>query len=226
MTEVSQRPRTAESAAAVVTEFFDRYRAHDVDGMTDRRSINAGFSYVPVEIWGKQRVLRGDGKVCTVGKPLWTGLIASFPNLSNTVHSVTSNDDGDVVAQIDVEGTQQLAWGLIAPAGRHYPEYVATQREKEAAVYAVKAALQRSSAFDSLTEGWKSATKMHFGGVALVEYAAVLAELKMARFGLNGSWRNMATFGQLDELRHAAGTTFLGHEVLGKDAPYDWAQQA
>ena len=122
MTEVSQRPRTAESAAAVVTEFFDRYRAHDVDGMTDLCSINADFSYVPVEIWGKQRVLRGDGKVCTVGKPLWTGLIASFPDLSNTVHSVTSNDDGDVVAQVDVEGTQQLAWGLIAPAGRHYRE--------------------------------------------------------------------------------------------------------
>ena len=32
-------------------------------------------------------------------------------------------------------------------------------------------------------------------GIALVEYAAVLAELKMARFELNGSWRNMATFG-------------------------------
>ena len=63
MTEVSQRPRTAESAAGVVTEFFDRYRAHDVDGMTDLCSINADFSYVPVEIWGKQRVLRGDGKV-------------------------------------------------------------------------------------------------------------------------------------------------------------------
>jgi hypothetical protein len=75
-----------------------------------------------VELWGKQRVLRGDGKVCTVGKPLWTGLIASFPNLSNTVHSVTSNDDGDVVAQVDVAGTQQLAWGLIAPAGRRYCE--------------------------------------------------------------------------------------------------------
>jgi toluene monooxygenase system protein A len=107
-----------------------------------------------------------------------------------------------------------------------YPEYVATQREKESAAYAVKAALQRSSAFDSLSEGWKSATKMHFGGVALVEYAAVLAELKMARFGLNGSWRNMATFGALDELRHAAITTFFGHEFVGKDAQYDWTQKA
>jgi len=122
MTETTQRPRTAESAAGVVTEFFDRYRAHDVDGMTDLCAINAGFSYVPVEVWGKQRVLRGDGKVSTVGKPLWTGLIASFPNLSNTVHSITSNDEGDVVAQVDIDGTQQLAWGLIRPAGRHYRE--------------------------------------------------------------------------------------------------------
>src|SRR3984885_6623055 len=118
MTELSQRPRTAESATAVVTEFFDRYRAHDVDGMTDLCSITARFPYVPVEIWGKQRVLRGDGTVGTVGKPLWTGLIASFPNLSNTVHTVTSNDEGDVVVQADIEGTQQGAWGLIPPAGR------------------------------------------------------------------------------------------------------------
>ncbi|MGD0246228.1 MAG: DJ-1/PfpI family protein [Streptosporangiaceae bacterium] len=47
-----------------------------------------------------------------------------------------------------------------------------------------------------------------------------------ARFGLNGSWRNMATFGQLDELRHAAVTTFFGHEFVGKDAQYDWTQKA
>jgi len=122
MTETTQRPRTAESSAAVVTEFFDRYRAHDVDGMTDLCSVMAAFSYVPVELWGKQRVLRGDGTVGTVGKPLWTGLIASFPDLSITVHSITGNDDGDVVAQVDVAGTQQLAWGLIAPAGRRYSE--------------------------------------------------------------------------------------------------------
>ena len=122
MTELTQRPRTAESAAAVVTEFFHRYRAHDVEGMTDLCSMNADFSYVPVELWGKQRVLRGDGKVRTVGKPLWSGLIASFPGLALAVHSITSNDEGDVVVQADIEGTQQLPWGLIAPAGRHYLE--------------------------------------------------------------------------------------------------------
>ena len=122
MAEVNQRPRTAESAAGVVAEFFNRYRAHDIEGMTDLCSMNADLSYVPVELWGKQRVLRGDGKVGTVGKPLWTGLIASFPNLSNTVHTIAGNDEGDVVAQVDIEGTQERPWGLIAPAGRHYRE--------------------------------------------------------------------------------------------------------
>ena len=113
---------TAESAAAVVTEFFDRYRAHDVNGMADLCSINASLSYVPLEVWGKQRVVRGDGKVGTIGKPLWTGLVTAFPDLTNTVHSVTANDEGDVVAEVDIEGTQQLAWGLIRPAGQHYCE--------------------------------------------------------------------------------------------------------
>ena len=122
MTETTQRARSAESAAAVVTEFFDRYRAHDVEGMTDLCSMNAGFSYVPVEIWGKQRVLRGDGKVAAIGKPLWSGLIASFPDLTNVVHSVVANDDGDVVAEVDIGGTQQLAWALTKPAGKHYLE--------------------------------------------------------------------------------------------------------
>ena len=122
MTALTEQSRTAESAAGVVTEFFDRYRAHDVDGMTDLCSMNADFSYVPVELWGKQRVLRGDGKVRTIGKPLWGGLITAFPDLSNTVHAITGNDDGDVVAQADIEGTQQLAWGLITSVGRHYCE--------------------------------------------------------------------------------------------------------
>jgi ketosteroid isomerase-like protein len=122
VSEVSERPRTAASASAVVTEYFDRYRAHDVEGMTDLCSLNADFSYVPFELWGKQRVLHGNGKVRTIGKTLWTGLIASFPDLSLTVRTITSNDDGDVVAQVDIEGTQERAWGLITPAGYHYVE--------------------------------------------------------------------------------------------------------
>ena len=97
MTATQANERSARTAGQVVTEFFDRYRAHDVNGMTDLCSINADFSYVPVEMWGKQRVLRGDGKVGTIGKPLWTGLITAFPDLTNTVHTVAANDGGDEI---------------------------------------------------------------------------------------------------------------------------------
>ena len=55
---------------------------------------------------------------------------------------------------------------------------------------------------------------------------AVLGELKMARFGLNAAWRNMASFGALDEIRHAQITTFFGHEFIKKDPQYDWTQKA
>jgi ketosteroid isomerase-like protein len=122
MTTVQSAPRTAESATAVVDEFFTRYRARDVEAMTDLCSMNADFSYVPFEIWGKQRVLRGDGKVRTIGKTIWSGLIHAFPDLSNTVHTTAANDDGDVVVEVDIEGTQELAWGFITPAGKHYSE--------------------------------------------------------------------------------------------------------
>ncbi|HEX9497938.1 MAG TPA: hypothetical protein VF926_06035, partial [Mycobacterium sp.] len=66
MTMTAHEPRTAAQYAGVVIEFFDRYRAHDVHGMGELCAINADFSYPPFEVWGKQRVLRADGKVGTV----------------------------------------------------------------------------------------------------------------------------------------------------------------
>ncbi|MFG2794477.1 nuclear transport factor 2 family protein [Streptomyces sp. NPDC048419] len=122
MTTTTQEPRAAAQYASVVRDFFDRYRERDVPGMADLCDINADFSYPPFEMWGKQRVVRADGKVGTVGRAIWAGFIQSFPNLSNVVHSVDANDDGDVVAQVDIGGTQQLPWGFIRPAGQSYSE--------------------------------------------------------------------------------------------------------
>lgn len=121
MTATQESTRAAR-AATVVTEFFDRYRAHDVDGMADLCAVNADFSYPSYEVWGKQRVVRGDGKVSTVGKPIWKGLVTAFPDLTNTVHRVEANDDGDVVVKVNIGGTQQSAWGFIQPTGKAYDE--------------------------------------------------------------------------------------------------------
>ena len=107
-----------------------------------------------------------------------------------------------------------------------FGEYVATQRDKDAGAYAVKAALQRSTIFDSLDEGAKTNSKLHFGSLSLIEYIAVPAELCMARFGLTGGWRNMAVLGALDEMRHTQLNLFFAHELVSKDIHYDWAQKA
>ena len=107
-----------------------------------------------------------------------------------------------------------------------YPEYVATQREKEASAYAVKSAMRRSSIFEHLDEGWKSVSKLHYGAVSLIEYLAVLAELRMARFGLSPAWRQMALFGSLDEIRHAQLDLLFAHEFIDRDRQYDWALKA
>ncbi|AFA71907.1 hypothetical protein GPOL_c08410 [Gordonia polyisoprenivorans VH2] len=122
MTQAIERPTTTRTPVEIVTEFFDAYRARDVEAMTDLCTDNADFSYIPFEVWAKQRVMRGDGKVRTVGKVIWSGLINAFPNLYNVVHHIDGNDAGDVVVACDIAGTQQSPWAFIAPAGKPFSE--------------------------------------------------------------------------------------------------------
>ncbi|MFD7075154.1 nuclear transport factor 2 family protein [Nocardioides sp. NPDC059952] len=121
-TSPTSGPMTAERAVAVVTAFFDRYRERDVVAMTDLCTDNADFSYTPFEVWAKQRVVRGDGKVRTIGRVIWSGLINAFPDLGNTIFDIDGNDNGDVVVACDITGTQQSAWGFIAPQGKYFAE--------------------------------------------------------------------------------------------------------
>lgn len=110
------------TATGVVGSFFDAYRRHDVDAMVEHCTDNASFNYVPYEAWGKQRVLRGDGKVRTVGKTIWAGLINSFPDLTNEVKSICGNDKGEVVAEVVIGGKQARAWANTANRGQAYAE--------------------------------------------------------------------------------------------------------
>lgn len=110
------------TAVGVTREFFDAYRRQDVEAMVDCCTPNADFSYVPMEIWRKQLVLRGDGKVNSIGKTIWAGLINSFPDLTNTVLSITADEQGNVAAEVVIGGTQAAPWGAIAPRGQAYSE--------------------------------------------------------------------------------------------------------
>ncbi|MBN9747848.1 hypothetical protein DMP23_43335 [Amycolatopsis sp. A1MSW2902] len=122
MTQLDAAPVPTRKPVDVVTEFFDRYRERDVVAMTDLCTDNADFSYIPFEVWAKQRVVRGDGKVATIGRVIWSGLINAFPDLGNTVYHIDGNDEGDVVVACDITGTQQSAWGFIGSQGQYFAE--------------------------------------------------------------------------------------------------------
>lgn len=111
---------TNSSAARAVEKFFDAYRARDVEAMVSACSDGAGFRYLPFEMWGKQRVLRGDGKVRSIGKVLWTGLIESFPNLTNEVTALHADDAGNVAVEVTIRGTQAKVWGTIDGQGASF----------------------------------------------------------------------------------------------------------
>jgi ketosteroid isomerase-like protein len=111
---------TSNAASEVVRTFFDAYRAHDVERMVEACSETASFRYVPFEMWGKQRVLRGDGKVRGVGKVLWTGLIEAFPDLTNEVTSLHADGGGNVAAEVVIRGTQAKVWGTIDNRGKSF----------------------------------------------------------------------------------------------------------
>jgi toluene monooxygenase system protein A len=153
-----------------------------------------------------------------------------WEDLVRDVDWTLSYADDDAVFPEWQSGTGKIpreAWSAWEESYKiSYPEYVSVQAEKEAAAFAVKAALQRSTIFSSLDEGWKSCAKVHFGGVSLAEYTAFMAEARMARFGLAGPWRNMAVLGALDEIRHCQLSLFFAHEFVSKDPQYDWALKA
>ncbi|HEX2733644.1 MAG TPA: nuclear transport factor 2 family protein [Polyangiaceae bacterium] len=107
-------------ATWIVQAFFDSYRLHDVDAMVSCCSELAEFHYIPFEVWGKQRVLRGDGKVRTIGKVLWTGLIQSFPDLTNEVQTLVGDESGNVAVEATLSGTQARVWGTIDNLGKRF----------------------------------------------------------------------------------------------------------
>ncbi len=104
-----------------------------------------------------------------------------------------------------------------------YSEYVGTQREKDAGIYSVKAALSRSKFMDNVDPGWEAIMILHYGGIALGEYAASIAETRMARFSKAPGNRNMATYGMLDENRHGQHQLYFPHTYTNKNRQWDWA---
>jgi toluene monooxygenase system protein A len=106
-----------------------------------------------------------------------------------------------------------------------YGEYVANQSAKEASVRAVREAVGRVEDFQKLHPHWLSALKLHAATLPLAEFAAVIGNLRAARFGRDSAWRTMSTFGALDEIRHAQIPLVLLHDLVRHDRQFEWTHK-
>jgi toluene monooxygenase system protein A len=111
------------------------------------------------------------------------------------------------------------------PYKTSYPEYVGKQRDKDRAVYAVRDAVGRVSDLAKLDRGWVNAVKLHAATLPLAEFAAVVGNLRAARFGRTAAWRTAATLGALDECRHTQIPLLLMHDLVAWDPQFDWTHR-
>ena len=111
------------------------------------------------------------------------------------------------------------------PFRTSYSEYVKTQNAKEESLRAVREAVGQVEDFDKLPVSWQSVLKLHAATLPLAEFAAVIGNLRGARFGRDAAWRTMATLGALDELRHTQIPLVLMHELVRLDPQFDWTHR-
>ena len=106
-----------------------------------------------------------------------------------------------------------------------YAEYVATQHDKEVSLQAVREMLGGADDFKKLPAPWRDALKLHAATLPLAEFAAVIGNLRAARFGRDSAWRATATLGALDELRHAQIPLAVMHGLVPLDGQFDWTHR-
>jgi toluene monooxygenase system protein A len=106
-----------------------------------------------------------------------------------------------------------------------YTEYVANQSAKDAAVFAVRDAVGRAEDFEKLDVSWRNGLKLHAAALPLAEFAAVIGNLRAARFGRDSAWRTTAAFGALDEFRHTSIPLLIMHELIRHDPQFDWTHR-
>src|SRR6187399_790800 len=128
-----------------------------------------------------------------------------------------------------VSGTPWLeheAWqDWDEPYRTSFGEYASVQHQKEVRLAAIREAVGRVGDFQRLDRGWLSAVKLHAATFALAEFAAVLGNLRGARFGRDSAWRTSATFGALDKLRHTQIPLLVLHDLVQWDVQFDWAHK-
>ncbi|MGQ0845324.1 MAG: hypothetical protein ACT4QF_14445, partial [Sporichthyaceae bacterium] len=110
--------KRSETATATVDAFFAAYKKRNVIGMAETCSARASFDAVPFVSHDKSRLVTGSGYVNGVGRTIWGLGFRAFPDLTTKVTDTFADDDGNVVAEVTISGTQQAPY-LTAELGVH-----------------------------------------------------------------------------------------------------------
>jgi toluene monooxygenase system protein A len=111
------------------------------------------------------------------------------------------------------------------PFRTSFAEYVQTQAKKNASLRAVQEVVGRPDDIFKLPPTWLNALKLHAATLPLAEFAAMIGNLRGARFGRDSAWRTMSTLGALDEMRHAQIPLALMHDLVQKSEQFDWTHR-
>ena len=144
-----------------------------------------------------------------------------FYDLANKFEWTPKYVSEEELFPVDMHGLPYLpidVWAETydAPYKVLYREYVKNQRSKDQMVFAVRDAAARAELDRKLDPVYHGgAFCFHITAIPIPEYTAVVGEGRMARFGKSGEWRNLATFGMMDETRHAQLQILLAHDKIG-----------
>ncbi|MEM7229028.1 MAG: nuclear transport factor 2 family protein [Planctomycetota bacterium] len=94
-------------------EFFRLHRAHDIDAMAGLFTDDAMFRWVPFGGAGK-------GEVHVDGIKAWRTLMDAFPDLTNEILGMYTDDRGHAFCQVAISGTQSKDAFGVKNLGRHY----------------------------------------------------------------------------------------------------------
>ena len=152
MSAVAAATDRSALATQVVERFLNAHRRGDVAAMVALCDEDAELRYPGFEAWGKQRVVHGNGKAHTIGRVIWTGMVAAFPDIGNEVRSIDAGVDGDVVAEVLLTGTQAGPWGVVGGSGKSFavPQLFVFQVSKAGLIEAIAAYWDNASLYRQL----------------------------------------------------------------------------
>jgi steroid delta-isomerase-like uncharacterized protein len=114
--------KRSEAATAAVDAFFAAYKKRNVIAMAETCSARASFDAVPFVSHDKSRLVAGKGYVNGVGRTIWGLGFRAFPDLTVKVTDTFADDDGNVVAEVTIAGTQQAPYLTAAAQGKKFTE--------------------------------------------------------------------------------------------------------